>query len=204
MKTPVLLSGLLFLSSLATGAPQTFDFKDPKGVNNATFKLDAPLEIINGSANGVSGTLTVDPAKPEATKGSLVVDARTLNVENALMKEHLHGKEWMDTATFPEIKFTVSGLSDVKKSGDTVEATVKGTFSIKGVEKEISVSAKATLLPGKLGARTHGQAEGDLLVLRTTFKLKRSDFGINAKAPSDVVSDDVEVSLSVVGACPKS
>ena len=34
--------------------PMDFDFKDPKGVNNATFKLDAPLEAINGSATTVS------------------------------------------------------------------------------------------------------------------------------------------------------
>ena len=39
----------------ALAAPLTFDFKDPKGVNNAVFKLDAPLEAINGSANGILG-----------------------------------------------------------------------------------------------------------------------------------------------------
>ena len=61
---PLLAAALL---APAVAAPQTFDFKDPKGVNNATFRLDAPLETINGSANGISGTLTVDPSKPDAT-----------------------------------------------------------------------------------------------------------------------------------------
>ena len=61
------------LSSTASAAPQTFDFKDPKGVNNAVFKLDAPLEAINGSANGISGTVTFDPANPGATTGKIVV-----------------------------------------------------------------------------------------------------------------------------------
>ena len=197
---PLLAAALL---APAVAAPQTFDFKDPKGVNNATFRLDAPLETINGSANGISGTLTVDPSKPEATTGTIVVDARTLHVENPMMKEHLHGKEWMGTATHNEIKFTVAGLDSVKQQGDTVEATVKGTFTMKGVAKEIRVPAKATLLPGKLAARTNGQQEGDLLVLRSSFTLKRTDFGINPGAPSEKVSDEIEVSLAIAGACPK-
>ncbi len=37
--------------------PIQFDFKDPKKVNNVVFLLDAPLESINGTATGVSGTV---------------------------------------------------------------------------------------------------------------------------------------------------
>lgn len=195
----------LFSVSLAlplAAAEQTFDFKDPKGVNNATFKLDAPLETINGWAKGVSGTLTVDPDKPEAAKGFILINAKTLSVENDVMKEHLHGKDWMDTATHQAIKFTVSSLKDVKKDGDTVSATVVGKFSLKGVEKEIEVPAKATLLKDKLGARSNGKMQGDLLVIRSTFTVKRSDYGINTAAPTDKVADEIEVSLAIAGASP--
>ena len=86
---------LLALTSAAlsvTAAPLEFDFKDPKGVNNATFKLDAPLESISGSANGVSGTVKFDPAKPEEVQGKIIVDASTLHVGNPLMLEHLRGR----------------------------------------------------------------------------------------------------------------
>jgi polyisoprenoid-binding protein YceI len=204
MKKPSSVITAILVASAAAlyAAPQTFDFKDPKGVNNATFKLDAPLETITGSANGVSGTLTVDPENPAATKGLIVVDAKTLHVENPVMKEHMHGKEWLDTATNGEISFTVGSLSDVKKSGDTVEAMVKGTFSLKGMQKEITVPAKVTMLPGKLADRTMGKMKGDLLVVRTTFTIKRSDFGINPAAPADKVADEIEISLAVAGASP--
>jgi polyisoprenoid-binding protein YceI len=202
MKTTLLLASLL-LPFAATAAEQSFDFKDPKGVNTARFTLDAPLETITGNASGVSGTLTVDPAKPEATKGSIVIDAKTLSVENAMMKEHMLGKDWLDVATHPTITFTVTGIEGVKQEADTVSATVKGKFSLKGVEKEISVPAKVTLLKDKLGARSGGKMQGDLLVVRTEFTIKRSDYGVNPKAPADKVADEIVINLAIAGASPK-
>ncbi|MDB6070580.1 MAG: hypothetical protein JWL81_1751 [Verrucomicrobiales bacterium] len=203
MNAKSLFAALVFLPFAAAAAEQTFDFKDPKGVNHASFKLDAPLEAISGNASGVSGKLTIDTEKPEATKGSIVIDAKSLNVENAMMKEHMQGPDWLDVAKNPTITFTVTGLSDYKKDGDTATANVKGKFSLKGVEKEISVPAKVTLLKGKLGARTGGKMEGDLLVIRSEFTIKRSEYGVNPKAPTDKVSEEVVISLAIAGACPK-
>ena len=203
MKTTLLLVTVILPLAAADAAEQTFDFKDPKGVNTARFMLDAPLESISGNANGVSGTLTIDPEKPEATKGSIMIDAKTLNVENAMMKEHMLGKEWLDVATHPTISFKVSGLTEYKLEGETATANVKGKFNLKGIEKEITVPARVTLLKDKLGARTGGKMQGDLLVVRTEFTIKRSDYGVNPKAPADKVAEDIVISLAIAGASPK-
>ena len=48
---------LALTGSAAFAAPLAFDFKDPKGVNNVQFHLDAPLESISGQATGISGTV---------------------------------------------------------------------------------------------------------------------------------------------------
>ena len=61
---------------------------------------------------------------------------------------------------------------------------------------------KFTYLKDKLAARTNGQMRGDLLVIRATFTIKRSDFGINPKAPEDNVSDTIELALSLAGGSP--
>ncbi len=202
---PIAIAAVVTACTIASvlGHPKDFDFKDPKGVNNATFKLDAPLETITGSANGVSGTLTVNPEAPEATTGKIIIDAKSLHVENPVMKEHLHGKEWIDSATHGEISFTVTGLKNMQQSGDVVEATVEGDFLLKGVKKTISAPAKITLLPDKLSDRTNGKTKGDLLVVRSTFTIKRSDFKINTEAPTDKVADEIEISLAIAGAAPK-
>jgi polyisoprenoid-binding protein YceI len=200
MNKPLLsLATLLSLTGTLLASPQKFDFKDPKGVNNAVFKLDAPLEAIQGSANGISGAITFDPATGACTDGKLVVASETLHVPNPMMKQHLHGSQWMDVAKYPEITFTTKALNNVKVSGDVTTAEASGTLTIKGVSKEIKVPVKLTYLRDKLGQRVPN-LKGDLLVLRSNFTIKRSDFGINPGAPADKVSDEIELTLSIAGA----
>jgi hypothetical protein len=62
---------------------------------------------------------------------------------------------------------------------------------------------KFTFLKDKLGARTNGQMQGDLLVIRANFAIKRGDFGINPDAPEDKVADTIELTLSIAGASPR-
>ena len=133
---------LLTLTTAVYAAPQSFDFKDPKGVNNAVFKLDAPLESINGSASGISGTVLFDPENPAATTGKIVVASESLTVPNPMMKEHLHSDKWLDVAKHTEITFEVKSLANVKTEGNVTTADVTGTLTIKGVAKKITVPVK--------------------------------------------------------------
>lgn len=202
MKTKLITSLVLSaLTGVALAAPQTFDFKDPKGVNNAVFKLDAPLEAINGSANGITGTVEFDAENPAATKGKIVVTTESLTVPNAMMNGHLHSPMWLDAAQFKDITFETTALTNVKTEGTTTTADATGNFTVHGVTKAITVPVKLTYLKGKLGQRVP-KMEGDLLVIRAHFTIKRSDYGINPSAPSDKVSDEIELTLSLAGASP--
>ena len=183
--------------------PLTFDFKDPKGVNNVVFKLDAPLESINGTAHGVSGTVTVDPANLETASGKIIVATDSLNVPNPLMKEHMLGDQWLNAKANPAITFEIKKISDVKKTGDKGEAEVSGIFTLNGVSKEITVEAKVTYLPGRLAERSPQKTPGDLLVIRSEFSIKRSDYNIQPGKNLDKVSDEIELELAIAGAAPK-
>ena len=196
----------LGLATSVFAAPQTFDFKDPKGINNAGFKLDAPLESINGSASGVSGTVTFDPENPGATKGKIVVAADSLTLPNAMQQTHMRGPQWMDAAKFPEISFEAKELKNAKTEGDVTTADAVGTFTCKGVSKDMTVPVKLTYLKDKLGDRTKGMPnakQGDLLVVRSNFSIKRSDFGINPGQYNDKVSEEIDLNLAIAGASPK-
>jgi polyisoprenoid-binding protein YceI len=188
MKTKlIILVTLTAFAGAAFAAPQSFDFKDPKGVNNAVFKLDAPLEAVNGSANGISGTVTFDPEKPAATQGKIVVAADSLMVPNPMQRQHMLSDKWLDVAKFPEISFTSKELKNVKTTGDVTTADVVGTFTLKGVSKELTVPVKLTYLKDKLGQRVPDQ-KGDLLVIRAHFIIKRGDFNIQPGQFEDKVT----------------
>jgi polyisoprenoid-binding protein YceI len=197
----ILLTVIALVAS-ATAAPIAFDFKDPKGVNNIVFKTDAPLESINGTANGISGTVTFDPANPAATRGKILLESSSLHVGNPKMKEHLHGSMWMDVTKYPEIVFELSSLENIKTEGAVVSGEAKGRLTMKGVTREIVAPAKISYLKDKLKARVPGR-EGDLLVIRSNFTVKRSDYRINAAQLEDKVSNDIEISLSVAGTAPR-
>lgn len=200
-KSLLTVISLTMFAGAALAAPQTFDFKDPKGVNNAVFKIDAVLEATEGNANGISGTVTFDPENPAATKGKIVVTTASMRVPNPMMNEHLHGNQWMEAAKYPEIIFETKELKNVKVSGNVTTADAVGTLTIKGTSKEITTPVKLTYLKDKLGQRVPNM-KGDLLVIRSNFTIKRTDFGINPGAPQDKVSDEIELMLSIAGASP--
>jgi polyisoprenoid-binding protein YceI len=180
-----------------------FDFKDPKGVNTIIFKTDAPLESINGTANGISGKVSFDPASPGALKGKIVVAATSLHVPNPTMKEHLQGDGWLDVARHPEIIFEVVGARNAKTEGNATLLDVTGNLTLKGTTKSLTVPVKVTYLKDKLKARGGSNKEGDLLVVRANFTIKRSDFGINAAKFEEKVSNDIELTFSLAGMAPR-
>jgi len=92
---------------------------------------------------------------------------------------------------------------NVKTDSNVTTADVTGKLTIKGVTREVTVPVKITYLKDKLKAR-FPKLDGDLLVLRSTFPIKRSDFGIQAGQNEEKVSNEIELSLSIAGMAPKS
>ena len=194
------LASVLALAGSLSAAPQSFDFKDPKGVNNVQFHLDAPLESISGQGTGISGTVAFDAAKPAATTGRIVLATASLTVGNPTMLEHLQGANWLDAAKHPEIVFELTRLDQVVANNGVVKGEATGVLTLKGVSKEVTVPVTISHLPGKLGARLNQpDLKGDLLVVRAQFAINRSDFGIQPGQYADKVSERIDLTLSLAG-----
>ncbi|MDD5201227.1 MAG: hypothetical protein PHC88_15660, partial [Terrimicrobiaceae bacterium] len=67
---------------------------------------------------------------------------------------------------------------------------------------EITVPVRVTYLPGRLKDRVP-KAEGDLLVIRSEFTIRRSDYGIAPGRFEDKVADEIQITLAIAGAAPK-
>ncbi len=195
----IVLAGFTIVSAVA--APQVFDFKDPKGVNAIQFTLDSVLEPIAGTAAGVDGEVTFDPADVASAKGKIEVEAGSLKTSNSTMTEHLLSAGWIDAATHPEISFEFAKLEDVKSTGDNKwSAEAKGTFSLKGVSKQISVPVTLSYLPGAFGKRVNKpELPGDLLVVRGAFSINRGDYGIKPGQNEDKVAPVIQLTFALVG-----
>jgi polyisoprenoid-binding protein YceI len=122
-----------------------------------------------------------------------------------MMGEHLRSDQWLDVAKHPAIIFEAESFANVRSQAAQILADVTGTLTVKGITKAITVPVTLTHLPDKLGARVGDlKVKGDLLVLRTTFQINRSDFGIKAGEMTDKVADTINLSLSIAGAAPRT
>ena len=198
----VLKNCLFFIPLAMLGEPKSFDFKDPKGVNAIIFQMDALLESINGSAGGISGKVSFDPNKPENTHGSIYLDASSLRVDNPLLQDHMHGEEWLDIEKFPKIEFTLSNLINVSKDGRSIKGDAEGKMTIRNVTMKMQVPVELTYLAKMLEKRN--KVSGDLLIVRSKFKVKRDDFGIKPGEYLDKVANDIEISINLAGARPQN
>ena len=188
------------LNSQIGATESVFDFKDPKNVNNIIFQMDAPLESINGSGDKISGNVTFNPEKPELTKGKIILESASLHVGNPLLKEHMHGKDWLEVDKYPTISFSLHKLHEIKKEGINYSARAHGKMNIRNVTLDMKIPVKITFLKGMLVKRN--RVEGDLLVIRSKFSVKRDDFNIQAGNNLEKVANQIEISLNVAGAHP--
>ena len=188
-KTLLALIGLTALTRVALAAPETFDFKDPKGVNNIVFKLDAVLEATEGSANGITGSVTFDPENPGLTRGKLAVASASLHVPNPMMKGHLHGPQWMDVAKYPEIRFKSTRI-ETDSSGEYV---VHGMLTIRDATREVALHVE------EVTPETRDPWGNIKMGATARTKIRRGDFGLSwnmvLEAGGFLVGEEVSISI---------
>lgn len=183
-------------------AAKAFDFRDPKGVNTVVVTLDSLLEPVAGVASGVSGEVLFDPENPKAATGRIVVETASLRLVNDRFTETARGERGLDAKSHPTIEFALKRVRDVRRSGTTgFVGTVDGEFTCHGVTRPVTVPLRAAYLEGKARDRNR-RTGGDLLVLRTTFTIKRSDFQIAPGLAAELLAEEVEIRANVVGVRP--
>lgn len=179
---------------------QNFKFTDNK--NQATFFSTTPFEDITGLTNDVKGSVIFNVSDLKTLKGNLTVPVASIKTGIEMRDGHLQSAGWLNAESYPEITFEIKNTSDIKSVADNkVTAKVTGNFSLHGVTKEVIADATLTYLDES--EQTKMRAAGDLLGVQAKFNVKLSDYGVNNKLVGQKVSENIEVSVNVVGSNAK-
>ncbi len=138
------------------------------------------LNISNqhGRFNEIIGTMDTGEAK----SFEFVVPTASINTNNAKRDDHLRSPDFFNARQFPAISFKGESITPNEEGMELV-----GELTLHGVTQPLSVQMIQV-------------GEGDdpwgtyRIGLETTFKIKRSEFGMDQML--DMVSDEIELTIS--------
>lgn len=208
----LIVLGVLFITTLNSAfstdfglnlsGERKFNLNHNVGPNELRFNSSAPLEDIVGyvDKDAMSSSVTLDPANIEKATGTVVFKVNGMETGIKTRDEHLHGPNWLDAAQFPEIKFELKNIKDVKivqkdppLGRATAEATAVGVFTMRGISKNITSKVKITFV--KESDFTKKRANGDFLFVEGTFSIKLADF--NVQGTKGVIGSKVGKEISI-------
>ena len=208
MKTAIkffVVALLLIASTLANGfdvnrsGSQTFSFKDKMGRNQAIFNSPTPLEDITGMSTDVWGNISFNVQDIENTlEGEVKISTASLKSGIDLRDEHIRSADWLNAEEYPEITFKIKDVTNLKEiDGSKIKVTVMGELTVHGVTRYIELEVALTYL--EESEMTKMRLPGDLLGVRAKFNIKLSDFGVQHMVLGKRVSDEIEITVNIVG-----
>jgi polyisoprenoid-binding protein YceI len=152
----------------------------------ATFKIShIGLSWTNGRFKDLSGSFTIDPGNPAASRFDVTAKAESVDTDNAKRDEHLRSPDFFNTKQFPALSFKSTAVRPVEGGYE-----VTGDLTIHGVTRPITV----TLAGGRTAEFPKGiQRTG----YSTEFKIKRSEFGMDKML--EAIGDEVFIGVSFEG-----
>ncbi len=179
--TPVWLSAATGFG--IAGGQKQYTLNNSVGKNSLEFLSEAPMENINGTADGITGTFKLDPNNLESTTGTITVQVRSMKTAIAKRDDHMYSDQWLGADKYPTITFTLASLKQlsVSKEGNNHVATgqATGTFNLHGVSKTITANVKIVFIPES--AESKKRASGNLVSVTATFDVPLAEYAIKGK-----------------------
>jgi polyisoprenoid-binding protein YceI len=177
---------------------QTFSFEDKYGRNQASFYSSTPVEDITGLTNEVKGSTSFSVSDIANLKGTISIPTASLKTGIDMRDRDIQKPDWLDAESYPEITFVIKSVSDIISITDNkLGAKVTGDFSVHGVTKEIVADVNMTYLDES--EQTNKRAPGDLLGVEAKFNITLSDYNVDNMVLGQKVSDNIEVTATIVG-----
>ncbi|QHL91475.1 hypothetical protein GVO57_12495 [Sphingomonas changnyeongensis] len=193
------------LTAIAQTAPATPGAVDPSRVAPGRYATDPAHTLIGYSVNhfgfndyfgifgNATGTLDIDPARPEQAKVAIDVPLTGLVNASAKLTEHMLSADFFDAARHPGARFVSTRIS--VDPADRTRARIEGELTIRGVTRPVTLAARFT------GAGVNPMSRKATIGFQAEATIKRSDFGMTyALGPvSDAVTLDISVAFEKQG-----
>ncbi|MDP9169563.1 MAG: YceI family protein [Acidobacteriota bacterium] len=146
---------------------------------------------VRGAFSNVQGTIAWDPANPGQTTVEAVIDATTIQTQEAGRDTHLKSPDFLDVEKYPTITFKSTSVEAV--SADEVK--VNGDLTIHGVTKQVVLKVEGPTAEGKdpWGNTRIGAS--------AATKIKRSEFGLTWNSTLEtggvLIGDELRIELEV-------
>lgn len=190
MRGSLLLVGALFgmAAAWAPAAPaEPITFALMKNQSRTTFKSDAPLETVVGTATaeGLDGALTVDPARPQAATGMVRVDMNRVRTGIDQRDADMRNPSYLDTGVEANrwVTFEVTGveIAGPLQPSVPVPVRVRGILTVKQRPVERVAEATVTyvkLAPEQLEIQKRFGFTADNIKVRARLGTTFTDHGI--------------------------
>ncbi|KAA6439428.1 YceI family protein [Dyadobacter flavalbus] len=141
------------------------------------------VSTVSGAFTDFDATITA--SKPDFSDAIFTLTAKTESINTGVDKrnEHLKSADFFDAAANPEITFKSSTV----KSAGKDKFQVTGDLTMHGVTKPV------TLELTHRGTVTNPMSKKPVAGFRATGTVKRADFGIGAKFPAPMLSEEVTI-----------
>lgn len=139
-----------------------------------------------GKFEKLAGSITLVDGKAVGSQVKVTIDDTTLSIEPEMLKKHLSGPDFFDTAKYPAATFESTEIKAAAGGGDKYDVT--GNLDLHGVKKSITFPAKITV-------------DAAAVTVAAEFDINRKDFGINyAGKANDLIRDNVVIKLAIKSA----
>lgn len=141
------------------------------------FSVTTSRETVNYEIDQVSGTWTINSAKPAESAAEGTVQLSSMNSGSGQRDTHVKSADYLDVATHPEATFKATGFEGLPEGlvAQTVyPVKIKGELTVKGITKEVEFSGNTIL-------------DNSVLKLEANTVVTFDDYGM--KNPHNVVMD---------------
>ncbi|MDZ4370333.1 MAG: YceI family protein [Phenylobacterium sp.] len=192
----LMISPLALSAAQAQTTPQAQITQNPAEVRAGAYTLDSEHSKVTwsvshlgfstyiGQFHGVAGTLTIDPARLDATELKVTIDTNRVGTFSAGLDKHLKTPDFLDTAKFPTATFR---STRVARTGERT-ADITGDLTLHGVTRPVTVKATFNQAGVNMVDKQYSLGFDGKAVI------KRSEFGITTYVPA--VSDEVTLTLA--------